>query len=55
MHTQNCLLPVITYVFSLFYFFAGWDLVQANNPECLGVLYGIIGKVEELPGIIQIS
>ncbi|XP_046383562.1 phosphatidylinositide phosphatase SAC2 isoform X2 [Ischnura elegans] len=25
---------------------SGWDLVSANNPECLGVFYGFIGKVE---------
>jgi len=23
-----------------------WDLASADNPECLGVLYGIVGKIE---------
>ena len=26
--------------------FLAWDLASANNPECLGVLYGIVGKIE---------
>lgn len=26
--------------------FLAWDLASADNPECLGVLYGIVGKIE---------
>ncbi|XP_063228378.1 phosphatidylinositide phosphatase SAC2 [Bacillus rossius redtenbacheri] len=24
----------------------GWDLASANDPDCLGLLYGIVGKIE---------
>lgn len=30
----------------LFHFFLAWDLASADDPECLGVLYGIVGKIE---------
>jgi hypothetical protein len=36
---------------NLFVNFTGWDLVDAVNPECLGIFYGIIGKVEHNPGL----
>ncbi|CAB3378681.1 Hypothetical predicted protein [Cloeon dipterum] len=31
---------------------SGWDLVDAVNPECLGIFYGLVGKIELNPGLL---
>lgn len=30
----------------------GWDLASADDPECLGIFHGIVGKIE-LPSILD--
>ncbi|XP_068084961.1 phosphatidylinositide phosphatase SAC2 [Anabrus simplex] len=30
----------------------GWDLAHADDPDCLGVVYGIVGKIE-LPSVVE--
>lgn len=30
----------------------GWDLAKENDPDCLGIVYGIIGKIE-LQSVVQ--
>ncbi|XP_059468988.1 phosphatidylinositide phosphatase SAC2 isoform X2 [Neocloeon triangulifer] len=31
---------------------SGWDLVDAVNPECLGIFFGLVGKIELNPGLL---
>jgi hypothetical protein len=35
---------------SVFNFFSGIDLCSAWNPVCIGMVYGVIGKVKVHPG-----
>jgi hypothetical protein len=35
---------------SVFIFFSGIDLCSAWNPVCIGMVYGVIGKVKVHPG-----
>jgi hypothetical protein len=42
-------LPFLTFLYRVTFSFAdflAWDLASTDDPECLGVFYGIIGKIE---------